>query len=53
MSTEVCPVCRGKKYLICYRTEDGRKAVERCDECSAEALTDEDAAALYIAAGGR
>jgi hypothetical protein len=40
-----CVVCHGKRYLVCTRM-DGRKAIERCDECSTDTLTDEDAAKL-------
>jgi hypothetical protein len=27
-----CPICHGKRYLIATR-DDGRQAIERCDEC--------------------
>ncbi|MBO0715714.1 MAG: hypothetical protein J2P55_00055 [Rhizobiales bacterium] len=53
----MCDVCNGKRYLICERTEDGRKAVERCDACSwwgendPRTLWDEDAAKLAQADG--
>jgi hypothetical protein len=40
-----CNVCNGKAYLICTRS-DGRKAVERCDECAMNCLSDEQAAIL-------
>lgn len=28
-----CPVCLGKRYLVSTR-DDGREAIERCDECA-------------------
>ena len=39
----ICNVCKGKRYLVCELT-DGRKAIERCDTCSADTMTDADAA---------
>ena len=47
---EPCPICRGKKYLVC--DYEGRPAVMRCDECQwfgeddPRTLWDEDAAIL-------
>ena len=43
---EVCMECKNKRYTIRLRSEDNRLAVERCDECSSEILTDEQAAIL-------
>jgi hypothetical protein len=41
----MCDVCNGKRYLICTRS-DGRRAIERCDECASDCLSDEQAAIL-------
>jgi hypothetical protein len=46
-----CAVCQDKQYLISTR-DDGRKAVERCDACSKDILTDEAAAELAIVLDG-
>ncbi|MGY4434930.1 hypothetical protein ACVWWO_007407 [Bradyrhizobium sp. F1.13.1] len=40
-----CEACNNKAYLICTRS-DGRRAVERCDMCAADCLSDEQAAIL-------
>jgi hypothetical protein len=40
-----CQICEGKAYLISER-DDGRKAVERCDMCAHDTLSDEQAAVL-------
>jgi hypothetical protein len=51
-----CKVCKGKRYVI-SRRDDGKDAVERCDECSwhgendPRTMWDEDAAKLAQAAG--
>ena len=39
-----CEVCHDKRYLIMKR-DDGRYAVERCDNCAVDYLNDEQAAA--------
>jgi hypothetical protein len=41
----MCEVCNDKAYLICTRA-DGRRAVERCDQCASDTLSDEQAAIL-------
>lgn len=46
----MCSVCFGKRYIIAER-DDGRFAVERCDGCSAQDITDSDAAKLAQADG--
>ena len=40
-----CKVCEGKAYIICERN-NGLKVIERCDECAANCLSDEQAAVL-------
>jgi hypothetical protein len=51
-----CEVCNGKRYLVCSR-DDGREAIERCDNCAwfgsndKRTLWDEDAAKLATADG--
>jgi hypothetical protein len=45
IEVSMCDVCNGKAYLICTRT-NGRRAVERCDECASKCLSDEQAAIL-------
>ena len=38
-----CEICNGKRYFV-STCSDERQAVERCDACSTETLTDMDAA---------
>ena len=51
MAKRVCECCDGKRYLVCTR-DDGREAIERCDNCAwfgandRRTLWDEDAAKL-------
>lgn len=51
-----CPACGGKRYLISTR-DDGREAVERCDNCAwygdndPRTISDIDAAKLAQADG--
>lgn len=40
-----CEVCSDKRYLICER-DDGRLAVEKCDNCQPDSFFDADAAVL-------
>lgn len=47
---DFCSVCGGKRYLISER-DDGRRAVERCDTCSADTMTDSRAALLAVQDG--
>lgn len=46
MTTPYCQSCHGLRYIIALRSEDGMHAIERCDECSEDVLSDEDAAQL-------
>ena len=41
----ICPTCGGSAYVVVER-DDGTRAVERCDTCAANCLTDERAAIL-------
>jgi hypothetical protein len=45
-----CEACENKRYLIATR-DDGREAVERCDACCADDVTDVEAATLARADG--
>lgn len=40
-----CTICEDKRYIIADR-DDGRKAVERCDNCADGILSDMQAAIL-------
>jgi hypothetical protein len=42
---QACPTCQGKSYIVCERS-DGKRAIERCDACSANCLSDQQAATL-------
>jgi len=46
----MCDVCQGDRYLFSVR-DDGLVAIERCDACSADTMSDEDAAKLAQATG--
>ena len=45
-----CIECENKRYLVCKR-DDGFLAVERCDECTANYLSDEEVARLALRDG--
>ena len=47
-----CKACDDKTWFVATRSE-GRLAIERCDACSEETLTDMDAAKLAQAEGIR
>lgn len=46
----MCGVCKGKRYLLVERSS-GAQAIERCDACQREKLSDMDAAVLAQADG--
>ena len=40
--TMICAVCKGRRLLIVDINSTGQLRIERCDECSANTLTDAD-----------
>lgn len=49
---ENCDICGNKRYLIATRLSDyDRRAIERCDSCASDILTDIQAAVLARADG--
>ena len=45
LKRDLCPACGGKAYFVAERS-DGREAIERCDVCAVDVLSDEQAAVL-------